>query len=370
MPALGFLTQSQKENLQKALYESKCPHFTQRILMLLLMNDGKTYQEISNFLGCSYRTVAYWCVHGDPENLETLKDGREKGNFHKATEEYITLLMETIEKEPSDLGYEFGRWTAARLATYLSEKTGIQLSGEQVRRILQKKKYAYLWAKYSLEDKQDKELRKVFQEKLQEYLSASKLEPQRIQVWFWDETGFSLRVVRRKTWGRKGKRKLVTGQRRRGRVNVMGGVRYHDRKRICFFIEKGNGDSFYEQLERLNEAIKKEWVLAGNLAAEFQELGPKLLIILDNASYHKKREILEKIEKQLPNIQLEFLPAYSPDFNLVELVWHSAKEYIAHKLFKSVTELKELLERLLNQGELIIEWGRKIKNKGNAAIAS
>jgi hypothetical protein len=35
-----------------------------------------------------------------------------------------------------------------------------------------------------------------------------------------------------------------------------------------------------------------------------------------------------------------------------------------------VSELKELLERLLNQGELIIEWGRKIKNKGNAAIAS
>jgi len=238
-----------------------------------------------------------------------------------------------------------------------------------VRRILQKKKSAYLWAKYSLEDKQDKELRKVLQEKLQEDLLASKLEPQRIQVWFWDETGFSLRVVRRKTWGRKGKRKLVTGPRRRGRVNVMGGVRYHERKRICFFNQKANGESFYEQLERLNEAIKKEWVLAGP-AAEFQELGPKLLRILDNASSHKKPETLKKIEKQLSNIQLEFLPAYSPDSNLVELVWHSAKEYIADKLFKSVTELKELLERLLNQGELMIEWGRKVKNKGNVAIAS
>ncbi len=370
MPALGFLTQSQQENLQKALYESKCPHFTQRILMLLLMNDGKTYQEISDFLGCSYRTVAYWCVHSNPGNLETLKDGRSKGNFHKATEKYINLLMDVIEKEPSELGYEFGRWTAARLATYLFEQTGIQLSGEQVRRILQKKKYVYLWAKYSLEDKQDKELRKEFKEKLLLSLSASKLEPQRIQVWFWDETGFSLRVVRRKTWGRKGKRKLVTGQRRRGRVNVMGGVRYHDRKRICFFIDKGNGDSFYEQLERLNEFIKKEWVSAGNPATEFPRSGPKVLIILDNASYHKKREILEKIEQQLPNIKLRFLPAYSPDFNLIELVWHSAKEYIAHKLFKSVLELKELLERLLNQGELIIKWGRKIKNKGDAAIAS
>lgn len=182
-----------------------------------------------------------------------------------------------------------------------------------------------------------------------------------------DETGFSLRVIRRKTWGRKGQRKLVTGQRRRGRVNVMGGVRYHDRTRICFFIEKGNGD-IYEQLEQLNESIKKEWV-SGHLEAEFPKSGPKILIILDNASYHKKQEILEKVEKNLPNIQLYFLPAYSPDFNLV-LVWHSAKEYIAHKLFKSVEELKELLERLLNQEELIVKWGRKIKNKGNAVIAS
>lgn len=370
MPAKGFLTQSHIKNLHKALYESDSSYFTQRILMLLLMNDGKTYQKISDFLGCSYRTVAYWCVHGNPDDLETLRDGRKKGNYHKATSEYINLLMEIIEKEPSELGYEFGRWTTARLATYLAEKTGIELSGEQVRRILHKKKYVYLWAKYSLEDKQDPEKREVFKEKLQGYLEASKLEPERIQVWFWDETGFSLRVIRRKTWGRKGQRKLVTGQRRRGRVNVMGGVRYHDRTRICFFIEKGNGDTFYEQLEQLNESIKKEWVQSGHLEAEFQKLGPKILIILDNASYHKKQEILEKVEKTLPNIQLYFLPAYSPDFNLVELVWHSAKEYIAHKLFKSVDELKELLERLLNQGELIVKWGRKIKNKGNAAIAS
>ena len=76
------------------------------------------------------------------------------------------------------------------------------------------------------------------------------------------------------------------------------------------------------------------------------------------------------MKKNLPNIQLCFLPEYSPDLNLVELVWHSAKEYISHKLFKSVDELKSLLNRLLNQGELIIKWGRKIKNKGNAAIAS
>ena len=71
----------------------------------------------------------------------------------------------------------------------------------------------------------------------------------------------------------------------------------------------------------------------------------------------------------MPYIILEFLPAYSPDYNLIELLWHSAKEYIAHQLFKSVEELSELLQRLLNEGELLIEWDRKIKNKGNAILS-
>lgn len=48
MPVKGYLNQSQKENLQQALSESKNPQFTQRILMLLLMDDGKITHEISN----------------------------------------------------------------------------------------------------------------------------------------------------------------------------------------------------------------------------------------------------------------------------------------------------------------------------------
>ena len=52
----------------------------------------------------------------------------------------------------------------------------------------------------------------------------------------------------------------------------------------------------------------------------------------------------------MPNIHLEYLPEYSPDYNLIELVWHSAKEYIAGRLFKSIEELELLLHQLLNEG--------------------
>jgi len=173
-------------------------------------------------------------------------------------------------------------------------------------------------------------------------------------------------VIRRKNWGKKGQRKKVTGQRRRGRVNIMGGLRYHDKKRINFVIKKGNADVFYEQIKSLNNFLLQEWVEQGKPIETFQDGSAKIVIILDNASFHKKKDILDKINLEMPNIILEFLPEYSPDYNLIELVWHSAKEYIAHRLFESVSQLEELLNKLLNEGGLIIKWERKIKNKGNA----
>ncbi|BAZ65306.1 transposase [Fischerella sp. NIES-4106] len=148
----------------------------------------------------------------------------------------------------------------------------------------------------------------------------------------------------------------------------MGGLRYSDKKRFVEFIDKGNADNFYKVLKIFYEEIVFEWVEAGNQAKDFAEKGAKIVIILDNASFHKKEEYLHKIEAEMPNIHLEFLPEYSPDYNLIELVWHSTKEYIANRLFQSIEELEYLLHQLLNEGELIIKWGRKLKNKGDAVI--
>ncbi|NCR91879.1 MAG: IS630 family transposase [Microcystis aeruginosa G13-10] len=241
-----------------------------------------------------------------------------------------------------------------------------------------------MWAKYSLEDRQDPEKRKEFKQKLAEYLKIAKEELNKLQVWFWDgafkvatqvrhtaphESGFSLRVIRRKTWGKKSQRKKVSGQRRSGRVNAMGGVRYSDKKRFVEFIKKGNSETFYEVVKVFYTEIIKEWVEAGNKEEDFREKGPKIVLILDNASIHKKTDVVGKLAENMPNLILEYLPAYSPDLNIIELVWHSAKEFIAHRLFKSVEELESLLHQLLNEGGLIIKWDRKLKNKGNSVNA-
>jgi transposase len=140
MPTKDCLTTEQKERLQKALKASDRSDVRERILMLLLLNDGKTYAQIAEFLGCSKRTVAYWCVRGNPEDLESFKDNKIKGNARKVTDEYIEKLLETSQKNPQELGYNFRKWTGENLAVHLEQETGISISASQIRRILQKQR--------------------------------------------------------------------------------------------------------------------------------------------------------------------------------------------------------------------------------------
>jgi transposase len=229
MPVRNFLSKDQRKKLRKAMREDECPHFRDRILIVLLANDGKTQQQVADFIGCSLRTVSDWFIHGDPDDLESFRDGRSYGNNRKATPEYIDLLLKIVEQEPTELGYEFGRWTAQRLSEHLAQETGVGLSSGQVKRLLKEKGYRYIWQKYSLEDRQDPTQRKAFKEKLERWMGMEAESPDQFQIWFWDESGFSLRVRRGKQWTQQGTRKQVSGKRRRGQGHrILAECIYHD----------------------------------------------------------------------------------------------------------------------------------------------
>jgi hemoglobin-like flavoprotein len=102
MSTQEFLNPQQKQQLQKALRESDDPDLRERCLILLLLNERRTPREITELLGCAYRTIAYWQLQGIPNNLEILysqkpekpensKDQPEPRNVRNALEEFIPL---------------------------------------------------------------------------------------------------------------------------------------------------------------------------------------------------------------------------------------------------------------------------------------
>jgi hypothetical protein len=59
MPAKNHLSPNQKPRLIKLLKESEDNYVREKLLILLLINDVKTYRQISLFMEISYTTVAY-----------------------------------------------------------------------------------------------------------------------------------------------------------------------------------------------------------------------------------------------------------------------------------------------------------------------
>lgn len=54
--------------------------------------------------------------------------------------------------------------------------------------------------------------------------------------------------------------------------------------------------------------------------------GPRLVLILDNASIHKSARLRELCEQH--GVELRFLPLYSPDYNLIEATFNDIKAWI------------------------------------------
>lgn len=78
--------------------------------------------------------------------------------------------------------------------------------------------------------------------------------------------------------------------------------------------------------------------------------GKKVLMVTDNAPWHKKakRLIWDERETEYADIRERMevlsLPPYSPDLNPIEQVWRKTRSEVAHnRYFKDISELENAL---------------------------
>ncbi len=75
-----------------------------------------------------------------------------------------------------------------------------------------------------------------------------------------------------------------------------------------------------------------------------------LVIVLDNASYHKSAALRHWAERQGDHITLFYLPTYSPQLNLIERVWRWLKSKVAcHRLWDDLHGLQDLVDDILTK---------------------
>jgi len=84
-----------------------------------------------------------------------------------------------------------------------------------------------------------------------------------------------------------------------------------------------------------DSAFIENWF--ANSLLEVLPAGEGYTVIMDNASFHRKKE-LRKLARG--KVRLLFLPPYSPDYNPIEKTWANLKRFLRDgiKQFESVTK--------------------------------
>ncbi len=119
-----------------------------RALVVLLSAAGHSAAHIGHTLGLAERTVHQCRSRWRQRGLASLRDAPRSGRPSRVGQAYERLLEETVQTDPRQLGYAFSRWTAPRLAEYLRQCTGTDISPRWVRGLL--KAQGFVWRKAKL----------------------------------------------------------------------------------------------------------------------------------------------------------------------------------------------------------------------------
>ena len=75
----------------------------------------------------------------------------------------------------------------------------------------------------------------------------------------------------------------------------------------------------------------------------------KIILVLDNASYHKSKATLATLSLFEPRVRVVWLPKYSPDLNPIERFWRHLKDIAAaNKLDRSLENLAQRVDEIID----------------------
>jgi transposase len=153
-----------------------------------------------------------------------------------------------------------------------------------------------------------------------------------IDLYFGDESAFSMNPKLPYGWSPKGERIKIFPQRDK-KINLFGVFRPDN---FCITYESAdniNSDFLIQVIDDFSQYVNKPAVL-----------------VIDNAPRHRSEKFLAAIEKWMDkDLYIFFLPKYSPHLNLAETFWRKAKyEWLRPTDYGSFAKFKKKVKDIFN----------------------
>jgi len=124
-------------------------------------------------------------------------------------------------------------------------------------------------------------------------------------------------------WIRKGVDKIINTTGSRTRLNIIGAIRLgHLTDTVTAQYKTINGESVIEFFERIRQQYPTS---------------SRIHLVLDGAGYHRSQLVKDKAK--LLNIELHYLPPYSPNLNPIERLWKVLNEHARNNQYFATAKL-------------------------------
>lgn len=329
MKYVSPLTEDEMRELEELRKSGLTPRIRDRAHCVLLSAKGYKIDRIADIFGADRRTVSSWIDSWEESGFHGLPDSPRGGRPPKLTEEEKRIAEELIKENPRSL---------KAVITKLAETTGKTVSIDTVRRLAKKADRAWKRVKKSVRPKRDEEEFEKAKEEIGELRERQRNGE--IDIYHFDGCGFDLRPTVPYAWQPKGETIEVRASHGSSRINVLGFLNTENNDFHCFEFEcSANSAVMVAVFDWFGEKTERT----------LEEEGKNTMVILDNAPVHTSDEFLENIERwEDKGLFLYYIPPYSPELNLIEILWRFIKYlWLPFSAYDSFENLKRELDKIL-----------------------
>jgi len=271
-----------------------------RKLAVKLFQKGMTKIEIGKIVKVHRNTVGQWInqwQNGGVKDLKANPSGRPAGsNRMLSADQEKEIKNCIIDKFPDQLKLPFALWTRDAVRQLILEKFGVKIAIRTVRTYLKRWNFTPQKPVRRAYERNEKRVQKWLEVEYPEIKQRAKKEG--AEVHWGDETGLRSDDVNGRGYAPKDKTQVRRAKGSPERTNMISTVTNQGKVRFMFYKEKMNADMLIKFMKRLIKSSDK-----------------KVFLILDNLRAHHSKKVKEWLEEHKTDIEIFYLPSYSPDLN-------------------------------------------------------
>jgi transposase len=293
------LSDAEIETLQQMHAHHPSRRARMRAHSLLLSHQRYAIPQIARLYQVDQRRVSAWMERWQAWGLVGLYDRPRSGRPTIFTAEEQQTVYTYLDASPKDL---------KKVVEAMEQKTQKRVSPKTIKRFIKK---SHIWKRIKKAPAHAPDPHKYSRsQELITRLHAWESQGA-CDLWYFDGAGFCLEPCLPYAWQPRGTSLTVPTSSHRQRLNVLG------------FLKRNN-----ELYPYMIEGSVDTSVIIECFNALSTQIDKRSYVLLDNAPMHRSKAFIQQIPQWVrKGLIVKYLPSYSPELNLIEILWRFIKYY-------------------------------------------